>query len=132
LLAADRAARTLQRVINIRVDLTSWPSVYHALAQTGALGQVPVPPRKTFETLYGVNKEVDEVRAVGGFVDLWKLSRVQPQAIRAISAFRDVFESLVFGQSMLERLSEDGHLRSRLSLAGGGRRSICFVIGSKC
>jgi hypothetical protein len=95
LLAADREARTLQRVIDIRCDLTRWEAVHHALAQTGALGQVPVPARKTFQQLYGLNKEVDEVREVVDFVDLWKLIRAQPRAIRAISAFREIFEPLV-------------------------------------
>jgi len=122
LLAADRAARTLQRVISTRCDLTSWPSVWHALATTGALGQVPVSARKTHEQMHGLNKEVDEARAVEGFADLWKLSRAQPQAIRAISAFREIFESLAFGQSLLGRLTPDGRVHSKFFCGSCGHK----------
>jgi hypothetical protein len=127
LLTCDRGARTWQRIIGTRRDLTSWASVFHALAENGAMRQIPVPERKSYEQLYGINKEIDLVRQVSGFLDLWKLSCAQPQAIRAINAFRDVFKKLVFAQSMLERLSDDGRLRSRFFSGGTGARVDRFL-----
>jgi hypothetical protein len=77
-----------------------------------------VSPRKQYEELYGFNKEVDQIRSVDGFVDLWKVIGAQPQAVLRIYEFRDIFDSLVFGQSMLQRLSDDGLLRTKLFCGG--------------
>jgi len=118
LLSADRLCREEQRVIGPRTDLTQWFSIHNALSATGTLAMIPVLRRTTHETYAGIEPERDEARAITGFEDLWKLSGVEPRAVRAIYGYRDVFESLVFGQSMLERLSEDGRVRSP-SFCGG-------------
>jgi hypothetical protein len=122
LLAADREARREQRVIGIRTDLTGWPSVCYAFLSTGALDQVPVPPRQGFEQAVGTNRELDEIRHVGAFADLWKAMGAQPRAVQRIYEFRDIFNSLVFGQSMLERLSDDGRVRSKFFCGGSGMK----------
>jgi hypothetical protein len=126
LLVADREARAFQRVIGTRRDLSSWPTVYLPFAQTGALSQIPVPPRKQYEQLYGINKEIDSIREVTGFVDLWKFGRAQPQAIQAITAFHDCFATLMLGQSMLKRISDYGRLRSRFFTGGHGAKAERF------
>ena len=126
LLTADRCARTEQRVITTRTDLTSWPSVFHALVNTGALSQVSVPARKTYEQLYGINQELDQIRQVDGFVDVWKLFRAVPRAVRAIRAFRDVFESLVFGQSFFVWIDTDNRVHHKFFCGGSGNKVRLF------
>jgi hypothetical protein len=127
LLAADRDARSVQHIIGTRTDLTDWSSVYyHCLICTGASDQVPVSPRKQYEELYGLNKEVDQIRGLDGFIDLWKVIGAQPQAVLRIYEFRDRFESLVFGQSMLQRLSDDGRLRTKLFCGGKTEKRYLF------
>jgi len=127
LLAADHEARSLQQITGVRTDLTDWPSVYyHCLISTGALDQVPVDPRKQFEQWHGLSREIDEIRSVDGFGDLWKVFGAQPQAVLRIYEFRDRFESLVFGQSMLQRLSADGRLRTKLFCGGQGQKCHLF------
>jgi len=120
LLAADHEARLEQREIEAGVDLTSWTSVYRALASMNAFASVPVPRRSTHDEWAGVNEDFDEVRKVEGFRDLWKLNDFAARAIRAISNFRDCFESLLFGQSLLERVSDDGRVRSKFFCGGRG------------
>jgi len=127
LIAADQQARTsAQRIIGTRRDLTSFANVYHSLCEVGAIGQVPVPARTTNEQVFGQNRELDQIRSIEGFFDLWKVFRAQPQAIRAISAFHETFETLVFGQSMLEKLSDDSRLRSRFFAGGHGTKVALF------
>ena len=124
LLAADREARREQRVIGIRTDLTDWPSVCYAFLSTGALDQVPVPSRQVFEQR--TNRELDEIRQVGAFADLWKVMGAHPRAVQRIYDFRDIFDSLAFGQSMLERLSDDGRVRSKFFCGGSGHKVQLF------
>ena len=62
------------------------------------------------------------MRRITGFVDLWKVTSERQEVIDDIYSFRDAFESLCFGQSMLERLSTDGRLRSRFLCGGKGRK----------
>ena len=127
LLAADHEARRVQHTIGVKTDLTNWSSVYfHCLISTYALKQVPVEPREQYEELYGLNKDVDQIRSVDGFVDLWKVFGAQPQAVLRIYELRDIFDSLVFGQSMLQRLSDDGRLRTKLFCGGQGQKRHLF------
>lgn len=123
LLAADHAARALQHEIGIRTDLTSWQWVFVALGRAGALRQVPVPQRTTHDQVSGLNLELDDIRELDGFCDLWKVSNSQPQVVRAIHAFRQSFETALFGQSMLERLNADNRLQSKF-LCGGSSHKV--------
>jgi hypothetical protein len=117
LLAADRVARS-ERVIGTLIDLTSFPSVFFALSQAGALWQIPVPRPKTKDQLQGIGEELDQVRQVEGFIDLWKVFSSEPRAVRAIYAFRDIFESLVFGQSLFTRIEDNGRVHHKFFCRG--------------
>jgi hypothetical protein len=92
LLAADRVARS-ERVIAPRCDLTGWASVFYAFAQSGLLDQIPVPARSMAEQYSGAGADRDLARKVEGFADLWKFFGSEPRAIRAIYAFRALFEA---------------------------------------
>ena len=115
LLAADRKARSGTAV----GDLTNWQSVQQAL---GAFEASSIKARTTHEQVSGSGKEREEVRRITGFDDLFKLTSERPEVINDIYAFRDAFESLCFGQSLLEGLSRDNRLRSRLFCGGRGRK----------
>ena len=118
LLAKDGAARSLQRVVGARVDLSSWASVEQAFASVNAL-LTKVPRRKNAEILAGKGKDREEAAKISGFGDLWKAQQ-EPQSVRDVYAFHDVFASLVFGQSMLDQLASDGRVRA-YTFAGSGR-----------
>jgi hypothetical protein len=62
----------------------------------GALREIPVPERTIGESVAGTGKEKDQARKVESFDDLWKLSSSEPNAIRDVYAFRDVFDGLAF------------------------------------
>jgi hypothetical protein len=126
LLKADQEARQEQRVIGSDTDLTDFRSVYLALCSCGAIDAVPVPKRRIHEQLHGINQELDDVRQLSGYVDLFKVFNTAPRAVKAIYAFKDVFGSLIFGQSLLERISDDGRVRSRFFCGGSGERSKFF------
>jgi hypothetical protein len=116
LLSLDRAARVEQRVIGPNIDLSSWPSVRTAFQNVGALS-AGLPRRKTHETWTGAGEDRERAGQFSGFGDLWKVTQ-EPRAARAIYAFRDKLESLVFGMSMLDHLSDDGRLRSKFFSSG--------------
>jgi hypothetical protein len=118
LLAKDGAARGLQRVIGTRTDLGSWTSVKEAFASVNAL-LTTVPRRKTAEVWAGKGIDREEAAMITGFADLWKAQQ-EPQAVRDVYAFHDVFASLVFGQSMLDQLASDGRVHS-YTFCGGNR-----------
>jgi hypothetical protein len=116
LLALDRKARSWQRI----VDLTRWHSVQSGLH---VFECSQVPQRKTIEIIAGSSRERDEVRKIYGWNDLWKASgQVRREEIDDVCAFHEVFSSLVFGQSMLEKLGKDGRLRTSLFCGGAGRK----------
>ena len=54
------------------------------------------------------------------------------EVIDDIYTFRDLFESLLFGQSMLEGLAKDGRLRSHFFTGGKGPNVGYFAIGYPC
>jgi hypothetical protein len=122
LLALDREARSLQRVIGHNTDLTAWRSTQFAFAVVRALEVTAVPPRKHADVIAGRGADREAVRKIENFAGLWKGTSSEPQSVRAVYAFRDVFESLAFGASMLERLSSDGRLRSRFFCGGESRK----------
>jgi len=118
LLQRERTCRAVQRVGGTRTDFSSWASTEFAFAKAGAL-TTQVPKRKTSEQLAGSGLDREEAARIAGFADLWK-TRTEYQAVRDVYAFHDLCCSLVFGQSLLERLSADGRLRSRLFCGGTG------------
>jgi hypothetical protein len=120
LLAADRKAPRASH--GGGMDLTRWESVQPALHAFQAPG---VPVRKMIEQATGAGKERDSVRQLSGFDDLWKAGE-RREVIDDIFAFRDLFESLAFGHSMLARLGKDGRLRSRFLCGGRGRKIDLF------
>jgi hypothetical protein len=125
LLAKDRTCRSLQRVLRgAHIDFTSWPSIKHAFAAAGALTTI-VPRRTSSEQLSGTGADRDQARRIEGFGSLWKVSGAQP-TIANIYAFRDVLESLLLGQSLLQQLSPDGRIRSYFFAGGKGERAECF------
>jgi hypothetical protein len=115
LVSLDRAARQEQRVIGTNIDLSSWPSVAYAFTNAGALN-TGIRPRKTSEAWTGAGEDRERAAQFSSFSDLWK-SVTEPRAVRYIGAFRDKFESLVFGLSMFDRIS-DGRLRSKFFSQG--------------
>ena len=126
LLKADAKARSLQRVVGTKTDLTSWPSVEYAFQLAQALEVTAVPPRKSAEIIAGRGKDRDEARSITGFHDLWKANQL-PQVVKDVYAFHDRFATLVFGQSMLDQLSPDGRLRSHLFCGGRGPKVAWFA-----
>jgi hypothetical protein len=117
LLAKDREARRLQRVIGPNTDLTSWFSVVQAFAQRSALSTA-VPKRKTPDVFSGQGVDRASAAKIEDFSDLWKLNQDR-ETVRNVLRFHDAFESLVFGMSMLDRISpDDGRLRSRFFSSG--------------
>jgi hypothetical protein len=54
------------------------------------------------------------VRTIAGWADLWKATNERQEVLQDLYAFHDEFAALCFGQSILERLSPDSRLRSRL------------------
>jgi hypothetical protein len=116
LLALERAAREEQRVISITADLTSWPSVHQSFANSNALG-ADIAKRKTAAVHAGLGEDSERAAQVCGFNDLWK-TVAEPRAVRSIYKFRDAFESLLFGLSMLDCIHDDGKLRSKFFSSG--------------
>jgi len=126
LLADECEARTEHRAIESLTDLTDFGSVLSAFVSIGALQNIPVPRRKTAEQLYGVNADLDQVRQVHDWHDLWKFFAVEPRAVTKIYRFRRGFESLIFATSMLERVGDDGRMRSKFFCGGKGARTRYF------
>ena len=60
------------------------------------------------------------MRRIAGFQDLWKCTSERREVIDDIYAFHDLFQSLCFGQSLLERVSKDGRLRNHFFTGGTG------------
>jgi hypothetical protein len=118
LLAADHEARSLQRVIGPKTDLTSFPSVAWTFQALNLFQPVGVPVRSAAEIASGTEDDREQAREIKGFADLWKLHGSEPQTVRRIYGFRDAFESLAFGQSLLERIADDGRVRSRFFCGG--------------
>jgi hypothetical protein len=92
-----------------------------AFAAVRALEVSGVPPRKMGDIVAGRGADREQVRHVHSFKDLWKAAQ-DPASVRGVVSFHDAFASLVFGHSMLERLSADGRLRSRLFCGGYGKK----------
>jgi hypothetical protein len=112
----DRRARSLQRVIFN--DLSSWHSVMQSFAVVGAL-DTGIAPRKTAEQFSGSGEDREHAARINGFDDLWK-AQAEPESVRNVLAFHDAFCRLAFGMSMLDRLSDDGRLRSSSFCGGKG------------
>jgi hypothetical protein len=113
LLALDATARQSQRIIGTKTDLTAWESVAYSFGAANAL-VAEVGKRSSAEFNSGADADRQSASRIESFDSLWKCYYHNPQAVQAVYAFRDAFERLVFGQSLLERLSDDGRIRSRL------------------
>jgi hypothetical protein len=124
LLALDRTVRISQRIIGSSTDLTSWQSVEFAFSQAGAL-TTQVPKRTMSEELSGSGLDRHAAAQIKGFDDLFKASGDR-QSVRDVLAFHDAFVRLVFGQSLFERLSADGRLRSHFFCGGTGGKVALF------
>ena len=125
LLAKDRSARGLQRVIGTKTDLTSWRSVEYAFGCANAL-TTSVPDRKTAEVNAGVGEDREGAAKVAGFTDLWKTTS-EPESVRNVLAFHEAFGSLVLGISLLERLQSDGRVRSHSLCGASGLKAELFT-----
>jgi hypothetical protein len=125
LLAADRVARS-ERVIGTRCDLTSFASVFLAFAQAGALQNLTVKPPTMHQQLSGMSTQLDEARQVESFRDLWKFFRSEPRAVRAVYAFNDLFETLVFGQSLFTWIDDDGRVHHNFFARGSSDKARLF------
>ena len=128
LLESDRIARAEQRVIGCGCDLSDWPSVERCFQMVGAFELSTIPRRRTSEIAAGHGKEREAARTINGFFDLWKASASnEPRAVRAVYEFYDRFVLLAFGKSMLERISDDGRLRSHFFCGGHGAKVKLFA-----
>jgi hypothetical protein len=105
------------------LDAASFFSVQNAL---GAFESPTVARRSMREQVSGAGKERDEVRRITDWQDLFKATHERQETLNAIYEFRRQFESLLLAQSMLERLSKDSRVRSRLFTGGRGRKVEIF------
>jgi hypothetical protein len=121
LLGADRKAPRGSHGAGL--DLTRFESVQGLL---GVFASPSVPERKIREQATGAGRERDQVRNIRGFEDLWKATGERRETIDAVYDFRDRFESLCFGISLIEKLSKDGRVRSQFLAGGSGRRAELF------
>jgi hypothetical protein len=101
------------------IDLSRFESVQKAL---GAFQAPAVPVRKTREQIAESGREKDEVRRIAGWQDLWKFASQEPTFVNSAYDFHDHFASLALGQSLVERTSSDGRLRSRWLCGGRGAK----------
>jgi hypothetical protein len=124
LLSLDRAARELQRITRPSTDLGVWSSVQFSFQQAGAW-ITSVPRRRTAEVNSGSGLDREEAGRLGSFGDLWKISGSQP-TVSAIYQFHDQLISLIFGQSLLERLNDDGRARSYSFANGSETKAALF------
>jgi len=97
------------------IDATRFSSVQNALH---AFEAASVPRRTTNEQLEGAGKQREAIRQITGWPDLWKATHERQEVIADFYSFHDLFGSLTFGQSMLEKLSRDGRLRGPLFRGG--------------
>ena len=109
LLSRDHDVREYQRVLFD--DLTSWPSVRQSFASVNAL-VTNVPRRRSADVVANRFTDRDAVARIDDWEDLWKIT-LQSESARRVDAFHRAFSSLVFGMSLLERLGNDGRVRSR-------------------
>jgi hypothetical protein len=123
LLARDHDVRSYQRVLF--GDLSTWPSVAHSFATVNAL-RANVPPRKTKEQLSGQGEDRELAGQIDSWRDLWKVSQ-EPESVRRVYDFHDAFARLIFGQSLLERLGNNGRVRSRMFCGGEIKRGAYFA-----
>src|SRR5262245_5828170 len=65
------------------------------------------------EQLSGLTTQLDEARQVGSFRDLLKFSSSEPRAVRAVYSFNDLFEALVFGQSLFVSIEDDDRVHHK-------------------
>jgi hypothetical protein len=124
LLALDCEARGEQRIFGPRIDFSRWPGVEFAFARIGA-AQASIPERRHSEVLSGAGIDREAVRGIAGFDDLWKTT-AEPRAVRAVYAFRDVFEPLLFSRSLLNRIGDDNRLHSNFFCGGNPRKVPLF------
>jgi hypothetical protein len=98
--------------------------VFQSFAAANAL-VTAVPRRKTADILARRDADRDDAARVDHFSDLWKCF-LEPETVRRIFAFRDRFERLVFGQSMINKLDESHRLKSRFFCGGSGEKVALF------
>ena len=122
LCAADRECRT-QRVFGTRCDFTSFDSVKHALAASGAIGNIEVPQRSM---LARRNPELHALARVDSFACFWKSYPLEPRAIVRLYAFHDTFTQLVMGKSIHSWLEHDGQIHHRSLARGAGEKVNLF------
>ena len=120
LLALDREARSVQRVVGCNTDFSNWFSVMQSFADAGALA-TSVPRRRTADVVAGRGLDRERASKIADFSDLWKTNQ-EPAIVRNVLRFRDCFESLVLAQSMLDQLQDDGRVRSHFFCGGKGER----------
>jgi hypothetical protein len=123
LLERDREARSEQRVFRTGHDFSRWSGVDFAFATIGALEATGIPARTNHEILSGAGVDREAVRTIDSFSDLWK-STTEPRSVRALFAFRDLFESLVFGRSLLEQIADDNRVHSKFFAGGYPSRKV--------
>jgi hypothetical protein len=124
LLLLDHRTRSLERVLFN--DLTSWPAVAHSFMSATTF-RANVPPRRIKEQFAGLGEDREQASKINGWEDLWKLYPQEPESVRNVYDFRDAFDRLVFGMSLLDRLSKDGRVRSSLFAGGKGRKVQLFA-----
>jgi len=120
--ALDRDVRAFQRILF--VDLSQWHSVEQSFAIAGALS-TSVPRVRTAEASRGGGVDRIAAASITDFDSLWK-AQAEPQSVRNVLKFRRSFESLIFGQSLLQRISDDGRVRSHFFSSGRESKQLPF------
>jgi hypothetical protein len=77
------------------------------------------------EELSGSGLDRQQAARIAGFGDLFK-AMADRLSVGNVLAFHDAFARLAFGQSMVERLSADGRLRSHFFCGGTGGKVALF------
>jgi hypothetical protein len=111
LLTLDAALRSEQPLFGPKTDFTSFESVSSAFKRTRTTPSLPRPSMD--QELSGQAGAYRRAVELSSFGDLWKLSENEPRPIRKLHQYRDVFESLLFGRSLVTALGADGRVRHR-------------------
>jgi hypothetical protein len=119
LLERDHDVRSFQRVLF--GDIGTWPSVAASFASINAL-RSNIPPRTTKEQLSGQGADREAAGQINGWPDLWKV-QLEPESVRRVLRFHDLFKQLAFGMSVLDRLDGNGRAHSKLFCGGGGDKA---------
>jgi hypothetical protein len=123
LLEADRQARASQSIIG--AELTTGAGVLQAFAVLGATEASGIPRLRISQAYAGVGRDREAVRPIKCVDDLWKWTG-EPQLVKALFAYRNAFETLGFGRSLVEHIEEGRAYTQFFARGASGRKVALF------